>query len=894
MKSDTLIITSDIVLKLSECIINFRASKDFSRILVLFPNKRPAYYLLKQISKQLKSAYIPPVIFTLNEFVNNIATKLQPLRLVNGPDKVWILFETLKKIRMDLFNSCFSEFYLWGVKLSDAIDEIEMGGVDDKKLVNLTLSDIPHQLHQITSNLHTLRKEFYSELKSRGFTTQAMNFRVIATEKFPSEMLLKSYDSIYLCGFYKPLYLEEVVLEKLNSLPCAVTITKPQQDNFNDISKIHIYSAFDTHSQVKKIREILSDGFEPSKTVVVLTQAESLLPFLSEVISRFNIPYNVSMGYPLTRTPLYAFIETIIKLQEGRKDNKYRVKDYLALILHPYLKSILTRGIISENTYLENKISESISKKVFITLEELESEFNENNILPEIHKRFIKAFEDLTTFEKLSEQLTAIFQFILKSQDREPSEYSLLNRRLFEKFFTIFEDMKKLLFKDYIMEPKAIFSLFRYYIAVESPITLPFPKDALDGLQILGMLETRNLNFEKVIIMDVIEGVMPSLSKYDPILPSGIRKFLGLPGYKERELIFKKNFVSLLNSAKEVHLIYKKHSKDVRSRYIEEIIWEKQKRLKNLKDESCIVTPVRCLLEIKDVERRYPVVKSEGVVNLLRTISYSPSSIDTYLSCPARFYYSTVLGLEDKERNKEAAQIGRCVHSILNEFLARYKGRELKITDSEVEYFKRVIDKKIEEFFGETAGEVYLFAAVAKDRLFNFLDYEKTRDFCVEILDTEKELHGKFRLKNGEEIELLGRVDRIDRRKDNYCLIDYKTQGYKKPSNNLTDALDTRAQMKKFIKSFQLPIYTYLFKKNYPSVEYNNIKAIFYNMQDIKEEEIFSGVSMEKLMSDIFLPSLANLLEEILNPEVCFEKDSDDEEYCSNCPYWVMCASGKS
>ncbi len=869
----------NIIEKIADHIMKNDGGNDLSGIVAIFPNKRPSHYFIKYLSEKLNGPFLPPAVFSISGFVNYISQKINPgVGIIEELDKVWLLFEVINKLKIKSFSGNFSGFYMWGLRIFNVIDEIDICDVENDSLKSLHSENIPPKLLNILANLGEIRDAFRKELRNRNLTTAALNFKVVSENI--SEEHLKDYKSIYLCGIFEPLRLEQKILNKLRSLKNTITVVRNSGNKWKT-EGVFIYSAFDTHSQVRKVGEILSEDFDPDRTAVILPQSDALIPLLSEVVGKLEVDYNVTMGYPLVRTPVYTFLETIIRLEESRVGNEYYMRDYLSVIFHPYVKNILS-ALPIRTEEVEDMISSRVNK-AFCSLDEIESILGQSVLLSGLHKELTISSEEIRTFRELAVKFANILKFIITE--------SLLKTQPFgaqytKKFFELFEKMKKTMFSDKAMEPPSLFELFRYFISTE---TIPFSGTPLGGLQILGMLEIRNLSFDKVIVLDVNERIVPNISKHDPILPPATRMHLGLPTYREREKVFRKNFMNLVNSAREVHLIYSEHSKDTRSRYIEEIIWEKQMNSKSVESEESEVSPVFFRIDA-DEKRSASLGKSENTMRLLSDIELSPTAIDVYLNCPARFYFSSLLNFkerEDVQRDPDASRIGRCLHSILDEFFRPFVGKKLNLSDEDKNRLLELMDFHLKNDFGEIRGEIYLLRDIVKNKLLSFFDFEKNRRDC-EIIATEVKLRSRLELEGETFVRLKGRADRLDRRCDDFFIVDYKSGEFKTPLKNLDGAINDRKTMRKKIKSFQLPVYVFLFWRENPRLPLERINAEFYSIREIEEVSIFKNNAADA-MNGIFLPSLKALISGIFDPKTPFERDSDDELYCRNCPYSNIC-----
>jgi len=574
------------------------------------------------------------------------------------------------------------------------------------------------------------------------------------------------------------------------------------------------------------------------------------------------------MGYPLRRSSLYNLFESIMRAQATKKANMYYTKDYLRVLSHPFVRNFFpTIGVLVQ------KIEET--GNLFIRLKDIED-------LKEIHNLLFCLWEKIKTFKDFSNALEIFLDALV---DKSPlSEYPQdgfaypINLKIIEKLFLLKENFSNAIFSKEIFSSEDIFKLFQQEMEHQ---VISFLGSPLKGLQILGLFETRSLSFENVIILDANESVLPRLKIYEPLIPGEVMASLGLNRLKEEEEIQRYQFRRLISSARNIFLVYNTSEDKERSRFIEELIWEKEKQAKSLG-----VVPVRGgSFQINVLPEKTRINKSRDILDFLKGRRFSPTSINTYLRCPQSFYYKYVLGLKEKEdflEEPEALHVGRFIHEILEETFKRFVGKSPCIDKKFRDYFFKIFSDRFDNFFlKRMKRDSFLLREVMRHRLERFLNNEQAR-VVEEIVCLEKE----FKTPN-----LISYIDRIDRLKDGTLfIIDYKTGGnllIPKDIKKLEGMEFTRESIKDTIRSFQLPLYLYLVRKAYKG---HQVKSGLYSLKDLeivtfpKEKEL---ESLEPAL-DICIKALEFIIAEILNPEIDFEA-SEDPRYCKNCPFFYMC-----
>jgi inactivated superfamily I helicase len=204
-----------------------------------------------------------------------------------------------------------------------------------------------------------------------------------------------------------------------------------------------------------------------------------------------------------------------------------------------------------------------------------------------------------------------------------------------DAFLTQLDILSKSLMKETrFQEVASYFALFKKYIMASYT---PFAGTPLRGVQVLGFLETRNLRFENVLFLDANEGIIPDTTREDSFLPFKARQMLGLPTYLDREEIMSHYFNMLISGAKEAHLFYIENDEKERSRFVEKLLWEQQKR-EGKRDDRKYVKTIQYSVNLRE-ENHHPIHKSLEMVRFLMGYRFSATSLNTYLYCPLQFYY---------------------------------------------------------------------------------------------------------------------------------------------------------------------------------------------------------------------------------------------------------------
>ncbi len=530
--------------------------------------------------------------------------------------------------------------------------------------------------------------------------------------------------------------------------------------------------------------------------------------------------YNISLGYPLARTPISGFFDRLIEiLQSADEEGRVYAPHYLRFLLHPYTKNLFLNGRADLTRILVHAVEDQLvarRTRAFWSLDELVADAGVREAVAErsrgvegapdpaafmahldsIHAALIAPFREIRDVREFSSKLCAVLAHIY---ERSTARRHVFFHPYAEAFMDRLEALGRSLLGPTVFEDRtSYFNLFRKVIAAG---TVPFEGVPLRGLQALGFWETRGLPFRDVSILDLNEDVLPAAQRVDSLLPFAARRALGLPTYKDAERRAAYHFDALLRGADRVRIFYVK-SKDRRpSRFVERLIWERQKREREMR-ASRFVRKVRYQVALQEPPLQ-PVPKGPEVASFLGSMAFSATALDAYLRCPLQFHRRYVLGLKEREdlgEEMEAKDVGSFVHSILEEYFGRFVGRDLRARDLDPAGLAAVVERRFEESFGpEPSGGLYLMRRQTLAHLDEFLTgYQAAAAACLEregktlrILGLEKKLSLEWSgTPSGKPFRLTAKVDRMELRGDELYVLDYKTSGNPKYLGIAFDKLD--------------------------------------------------------------------------------------------------------
>ncbi|MCK9614763.1 MAG: PD-(D/E)XK nuclease family protein [Candidatus Omnitrophica bacterium] len=926
----------NIIEKLADYIIsNSNGSPcDFTRIACVFGGRRPGLFLRKDLAARLNKSFYPPYMFTIDEFMEYIIGR-QPVKKIKELEAAYLVYKIVKKQAPYILKNrdSFSQFLPWAREINSFIEQLDLEDISDTRLLNIENSasigyDVPQGINKLLEHIVNIRANYHKLLAEKNLFSRGRIYRDASSKV--KERKFDDFDVVIFCNFFYLHKTELNVFKEMHSNKKGVFIFQGQAcewsvlkmcakemdisiktDTKNDSKyKLSLYQGFDMHSQVALVREIVDKLANKEKTLILLPRPESLIPVLTEAAVKLD-EFNVSMGYPVKRSPVYVLFDALFAAQENKKSDKYYVRDYLNLLRHPLVKNLkisddyaVTRVIIHKIEELVRGDEKSlIGGSLFLSLSEIEAEekiytlsaktlsnmgidIEEakcKEILQKIHDLFFRIWETADSFLSFSANLGNLLR---EFSDKSMISKFAFNLKVIEKIQLMQAEMESLSFNEEKFNPIEIWEIFRSRLESEA---VSFSGSPLRGLQILGLFETRSLHFENVIVMDANESILPKLKIYEPLIPREVMINLGLNRLEKEEEIQRYQFNSIISGAKNVHLVYEKNQEKEKSRFIEELLWKMQKEEKSLE----VINIPRAAFNITISADEFFAEKTGDMVDFLKTRKYSASRINSYLNCPMQFYYQYVLGLskqDDLLDEPQASHIGTFIHELLEAAFMKFKGARPVIDRDFRKYFNACMDKKFEEELKpRMKSDSFLLKKIIEKRLMQFLDREIERD-VERIICLEERREDSIEI-NGRKIDFVYTVDRIDEFKDkSIIIIDYKTGGSDVSPKRL-QALELMKldieSIRENIKSFQLPLYYYFVSKEFKE---RTVNAQIYNLRTLERKSFISDdeLGQGRDMMKICLDALSVVLSEIFDPKVNFIPNKDERK-CEFCSFRALC-----
>ena len=900
--------------------------------LVVFPGKRLSHHLRRRLARARKSGFIPPRIFSMDELIHSIFDQRTAggIPLMEDLDAVSILHGIQLSSPNPLGGSAFmglDGFFSIGLSLFKDLEDLLMEGIPAAKVAAyqpLIEGGVPVRARERLTELSRFYEEFYPAARMRGLSTRAFRYRSVADDMEESD--LGGCRSAIFAGFYSMSQAERTIFRRLAPLPAVSFIFQDGPGLKEKLSSIGIEHAVvevggetaepkitfssspDTHGQVFALAAAL--GKEDEETAIILPRAETLFPVIRHCLSRYGEEsYNISLGYPLDRTPLYGFFADLMELAGSMDGSRVYLPDYLTFVLHPYTKNIRFRGSAEITRVLFHALEDKLSAartRTFLELEDIEGDealFTDalarlrdqaGDTAPAelsahvklIHDRTIRRFRSFATVGDFARACMDLVSWVHESSTARSHPY-------FSSFAKEFSDCLDLVSRSLMAdksfsETAGYFTLFRRVLRTRHH---PFPGTPLRGMQVLGSLETRGLRFNRVFVLDANEGALPaSASGDDSLLPFAVRTALGLPTYRDRDLAAAYHFGLLAQGARELHLFFVESGEKERSRFVEKFLWDREKAAGAVKEAELVPhIQYRVNLENKAPET---VAKTGEMAEWLAGMEFNATALDMYLRCPLAFYHAHVLALGKREQATgeiEQTDIGLFVHEALFNYFKPRTGRLLTPADADPRAMEEAVNRLFRKKWGDAdTGTARILRGQIRNKLVEYIRAylgDLVGGMRVQIEDLEKRATGRL-----EPFALKGRLDVVEKRNAETWVIDYKTSAnpywYRIRFDRLE--LEDRATWSAAIPTLQLPFYLML----EPRAQNAMFLLIGKSVLDRSiEAPLYADEAQAARESPRLKAVIRGLLEEIVSPDVPFGPTADRKTACPLCDFSGLCGT---
>ena len=916
------------------------AAADPAEAVVVFPGKRPAHFLRRRLARSRGSGFVPPRIFSMDELVDELFERRQAREggvrpLAEPIDAVAVLYQIQVSSPDPLGGSAFmslDSFFPLGLRIHGDLEELLIEQVPPHEVAGvqpLVEEAVPLRARARLRALSDFYERFYPALEERGLSTRSSRYASVAGALQPEDV--PGTGPLIFAGFYSLTRAERAIFTETARWPRARHLFQDGpglRERIADLlpaaqreaaaplprPRVQFTVSPDTHGQVAALNAALSDADDD--TLVVLPSAETLFAVLRHCLSRFDPDsYNVSLSYPLHRTPLYGFFNALMEVVSTMDGPRVYLPAYVSFVLHPYVKNIRLGASAEAARVLFHALEERLEQTRtlrFMTLEEIEAdphapaaararlaeegggptEEQLRDHLRDVHRHTIGRFRSFSSIEDFAGRCVDLVTWVHdRGTARDHPYFTPFSESIVESLEAI---RRSLVAGMSFADQQSYFTLLRTYLRSRH---FPFPGTPLHGMQVLGALETRALQFERVFILDANEGVFPETFQESSLLPFAVRQALGLSTSRDREDSADHAFQLLAAGARELHLFYVESTDKQRSRFVERLLWEEQKR-RRLPDDRTLVRSISYRVALTNAAPA-AIQKTSEVVSWLATLEHTATSLDAWLECPLKFYYSTVLRLaprDDLTGEIEAREVGTLVHEVLARYFRERTGRLLTEADLDPDALTAILDEVFLARFGPAeSGANRLLRDQVNRHLRDFLtryQVPMVRAHRLRILAVEHDARASW-----QGFRLRGRMDRVEERDGMPFLLDYKTSanrsGYRMRLDRLS--LEERESWHRWIPTLQLPVYILLHSAQ-TGVPRAEIQAQFLLLG---RALVDAGIELP-LFDDpagafeswaVLERILRVLLEEIVSPDVAFTPASDLRSACPRCDFTAICGT---
>ena len=908
-----------------------REQKNFSRFGIILPSRRAAVFLKKELSQLLNEPVFAPYISTTEDFLMETLGWEQE----NNPNLIFKLYQAY--LQMEIENKDdFKDFSKWAQTLLADFNEIDRYLISPDKIFGY-IADVKRieswdlspgedgrtkmvedylQFWEVLPSFYQVFKDILLEDKR---VYQGLAYRELA-ENFDSykEPMAQRFDKMCFIGFsalntaeeqilthlyeennaqfywdIDEFYFKDEVHEAGKFLRESKLIKKlKENEDFNGFERLLTTSkkvitvkpvAGDTQQAIAANASILQYEQDRLEDVALVMADENLLnPFLNNIAE--DIPtLNVTMGLPMRFVPLSSFYNLIWNMHIGYESNgrededgnpAFHFQQWDDVLAHPVFKKMEAVSGSIESCRAEIRKQ----NQIFISYQQLNewSPISTNVSVKELFSSFrLKPGQLCQSLAAFTEELKELY-----SESINQLGILFAQFKLFEQLSNLFSQ------HSFIVDLKTAYQFYKELLQTE---TIDLQGEPLSGLQLMGMLETRTLDFKNVIMTSVNEDVLPKGRSQNSLIPFDIKYKFGLPTYLDKDGIFAYHFFRLLQRAENITLIYNSQNKGLGG-------GEASRFISQLEYELCKANP-KIDFRIEQTQSEIKISESKAIVihktplimerlNSLAQKGISPSALIDYINNPLQFYYKRILGLRENEEVEEIIAHntqGTIIHEILQEFYSDESGslselhKDLEVFTKSEEELREEVVKRLKKFGLRNSGhgKNLLVRETLVGMLRNFLRKEKSElaNAKVQLKSLEEELECEIQISADIKVKLKGVADRIDVFNGETRIIDYKTGAVQSTELRFKD-WDELVQPDTKNKSFQLMMYAYLYMENHPEVEESTPAII--SLRDVNQWPMRlnygrnQGIDSNNLTD--FRKILTSLLAEIFDPQTPFQE----------------------
>ena len=929
---------------------------------LVFPNRRAGLFFNKYLGGCLTQPVWSPSIHTIQDLMASISD----LAYADDLELISELFKVYSQVR-DREES-FDDFYSWGEVMLADFDDLDkyLVKADDlfRNLADLKemedgfqyltteqmeliqrfwghftteqQSEQKRQFIDIWNILNPVYEKLRENLLGNGTGYEGMIYRNVADKIKAGETLRLPGSTMVFIGFNALNPCEEVLFRSLsdtgkalfywdfdnfyleNEMHEAGRFIRQNLDKYKNSGQrishdnllkpgkqIQVYSMPGDGGQAQLIHHILGQARQSEalgeETAIILADEELLIPVLHALPENLDA-INVTMGFPVKAAPVFSLIEHLITLQRNLRESKnasirFYYPDVLAVLQHQYIQ-------ICEPADVRSLVREIHEKNwIYISIEDMG-----------MNELFTQVFRKLMNPEDIADYLLIILESITRSDDEDDNAVPALE---LEFIYRVYTRIKRL--KDVIGRLNLTFTLptfLRLFHKILQRTSIPFSGEPLSGIQVMGVLETRVLDFERIIILSMNEGAFPRTSASVSFIPHNLRFGFNLPTIEHQDAIYAYYFYRLIHRARHISLVYNNKTEGLstgeKSRYIHQLRYDPAFDVREFSAgfdiQSRHIPPIQ-------VRKTGPVMDKllDYTMFLENGRYFSPSALNSLIDCSLRFYFRYVVGLKEPDELKEEvdpALFGTLLHESIRKIYGSVNNpiqqADLKLIVKDDKRIRKAINEAFGEVWykeGDSAGEPEGRNLVIREIIFTYLQkiLERDQEYCpIQIYSLELPHYTGLAFKSSgrdHTVKIGGKIDRIDESGGFYRVLDYKTGKGEMTFESIEDLFDGE-QKNRNRAAFQTFLYAKVFKSQNGMEEVKTMPGV-YLIRDIYNRDFNYRFRMGPTKKQIPVPDystfdeeftshLQALLADLFDPEVPFQQTSE-EETCRNCPYKGIC-----
>lgn len=937
-----------------------RFGSDMTDIALVFNNKRPQLFLRKYLAEISGKPIWSPQFYTIQQFFSESTSLVCAAQL----KQFFILFSeynTLLKKEGKEAVSVDSFYPLAEIIVSD-FSEIDYYMADPAKVFNLigSIAELEQQFPnfeeeqlafmesfwtsfskekqnkiqekfiEMWHRMPQLYQNFHSRLSELGLVSSAKMYRNLAEgkdselkflDKFShvvfvgfsalnraEEILFKSWQDEGRCSFYFDAdahYFSNTIQEagyfirrNINTigLDNQFAITENRIDDPQ--KEVKIVQTLGKIAQGKLLAELLpsiQDKNDPASKAIILADESLLLPVLQTVDDE---DLNITMGYPFEQSAVFGLCDLWLDIQE-----EIAAGDNLS-IAYPKVLTYIFNPLISSEVEFRDKIHQQIidEKKSRFKLEELRGV---NKISGLTFSSYVKPTDSI---KNLGSLLLLVSEQIADLRKLE----SLLILEAVKTLNILSDSFADLENSGNLPDIKASF-VHKTIRRALAGLSVPFDGEPLSGLQVMGLLESRCLDFDELIVIGMNEGILPKVSITPSFIPDNVRRAFALPVLENQNSIFAYFFYRLLHCAKKITLIYvgltddKSGNASEESRFIKQIEFETScKFTRVLQQNQKIDRPAQQIIEVEKTGPVYHKLQSyltrKSETKFDKKIS--ASAFTDYISCPLKFFFSKIAGLEEpKDLPDEIGPhtVGTILHSVMEIFYQDSIGKEVS-----ADYIKQraklipamskaamieELNLNPEDEPDQSALQQIILKVIEQYALKVIQHDAQIAPFTIKELEKKDTYMPLFSIEvdgRREQVRLMGRIDRVDVHRNKTRIVDYKTGKDQLKYGDFEDlfADEGKGQNKALLQTL---FYTLVYET---TRNVNQVEPHLYPVKDFNQGTQFvekgkNGLILENThlaqLKEKFAQKLREKLNELFDSRVPFRQtiNPDNCKYCS-------------